>query len=123
MGKETVPVKCRVDFYVRKSGDEHSMPWISTFVSEAQGKWEIGDEVFIGVYKYFLVDVRRRLELAEEGGLLEDIQELFLDMSRIAAPALGKIWENERAGYGVIGSAWDLLSTYSRRVKFEGGSG
>ena len=48
MGKEVMPVKCRVDFYLRKSGDEHSMPWISAFASEAQAKWEIGDEVFIG---------------------------------------------------------------------------
>ena len=39
----------------------------------------IGDEVFIGVYKYSLVDVRRRLELVEEGEVLEDIQELIFE--------------------------------------------
>ena len=79
MAKEIMLVKCRVDFYLRKSGDEHSMPWISALASEAQAKWEIGDEVFIGERAYSLVDVRRRLELLEEEGLLEDIQELIFE--------------------------------------------
>ena len=79
MGKEVMPVKCRVDFYLRKSEDEHPMPWISAFASEAQAKWEIGDEIFIGERAYSLVDVRRRLELVEEDGLLEDIQELIFE--------------------------------------------